>query len=119
MSSSDSSDDSKGSSQSANSVRSHKGISLVDTTTQTVDDSSSRKGVKPKAVRLHKAEKMPVNRTSPADESRNKLSKSSMDAENIARSHKGRRPVDPTSQKPSSRHWDDFMPGSKLTLFRE
>ena len=108
MSSSDS-NDSTGSSQSTNSrVRSHKGSSPVDSTTQAVNDIIARKGVKSKVVRLHKAEKA-VDPTSHTDESGNKSSQASSNAEKVDRSHKGGRTVDHTSQRPlCSRHWDDF-----------
>ena len=62
---------------------SHKGDSLVDIT-QAVN--TSRKGVKSKVVRLHKAE-MPVNRTSNMEESGNQLFHTSSEPESVVRSH--------------------------------
>ena len=108
------SDDSTGSSQSVNSsVRSHKGTSPVDTTIQTVSDSSSRTGVKSKVVRLHKAEEKcrlttPLLQMSPGTShpSQAAMLKTWIGHIRVV-AWLTLRPRDP-----SSRHWDDFAPGS-------
>ena len=115
MSSSDNGDsNSHGSSQSQSDVSSLGG-SLVEPSEKSIVDSSSRKGVKSKIViRLHKTERMPVNHNfcRSTDESGNRSSQSGSKAENMAKSHKGGCPVDPTSQWPSTRHQEDLALGS-------